>query len=154
MGSSSYTRPTPQQIEDWTGVNIVAIGATSQALKTTLRSLTAQAESHVALTATLARYRSTELESEEATALTRAVALVTAAYWLRSPQVRRTTGDHEPLLVEDSREIEDVIQSLMDEAGSLCMLVSGGGDTGKSQDRQYLANTRDAERSFTRTTVW
>lgn len=151
---ASYVAPTPKEIEDWTGINITATDTSEVVLQPLLRSLRGQAESMVSLRVTRTVFNSSDLGTDQADGLRRSVALLTAAYWLRSPQVRRTTGDHEPLLVEESGDIEVVIQSLINEAYALADMVAGGGDSGKSQDRQYLTSSRSDDMTFSRDITW
>ena len=148
---ASYEQPLASEIQDWTGVNILATGISETELELILDGLLTQAEARAALAITSARFTASDLDTYQANGLKRAVAVITAAYWLRSPQVARATGDHEPLLIETSREIEEVIQSLLGEADDLLAAIAGGG---KSQDQKSQWAESPHTRQFARDTVW
>lgn len=86
----------------------------------------ADAEAETAMAVTEAVYTSSSLSAYQVRALAVAVSCRAAAGWLLSPAIRKLTGTHEPLLVEDSEEFAAVIDGLYARARRLETQVTAG----------------------------
>ncbi len=117
--STSYTRPTTAYVELRAGLNTYIEGITSGALATKLAALIPAAEARAALHASEAVFGSSDLTEIQAQALTDAVALRTAAMYLRSPMVEKMTGSQEPLLMEESTNLRQIALDMEGEAEEL-----------------------------------
>lgn len=148
---ASYERPTPEQIKDWTGVNVGMVGQTEDQLGTLLDQLLVNAEAEVAQIAGTSRFRGSNLTAEQAVSLAEAVACGVGARYLSAPQVRKATGTHRPLLAERSEEIADTAEDLARRCRNLARLVANGESTAVSQI--LSSSTRNGcrrERTFAR----
>lgn len=150
---ASYTSPSQQDVQDTTGVNYDALGLVGNELASLLQKLRKRAEADIAQQVGISTYASSSLETYQVTSLQEAVSYATGWRFLRVCQVRKADGTYEPLLVEDSRDIGEIIASWQEEVERLCELVKSAG--AGTVDRQYLTGFSDADTpTFTRTMEW
>ncbi len=116
---SSYTAPTVAYIRLRAGLNTFIEDLTDGELDAKLTSLLPAAQTRCALNTTQAIFASSDLSTIEVQALTDAVALRTAAMYLRSPMVEKMTGSQEPLLMEESTNLRQIALDMEGEAEEL-----------------------------------
>lgn len=130
---ASYKRPDQDEIQSTTGINLAALGLAPDEMNSLISELTTKAEAEVAQIVGEARFDSASLTDRQAASLAEAVCNGVGWRFLRSPQVRKATGTHQPLLVESSRAIGDVIEECQIATRNLSRLVAAGGGTENPQ---------------------
>ena len=126
---ASYSRPDVSSIQEWTGINLPALADSTNEildLDQFLDSLCDQSEAQVAQYCGESLFDSSALTARQAQSLQEAVANGAGWRFLRHAQTDRTLGTHEPLLMEGSGDIEEVIRSLQATELRLAKLVASG----------------------------
>lgn len=127
-GVGSFAVPTVEQVLAWTGINPVILGSNDSDLATLLTTLITLAASRVSLEVSEERFYSDTLTNSQILILQHAISYHAAASFLVAPMVRKLTGTHRPLQVEDGSTIDEVAQEFRAEAVALSTLFAIGGD--------------------------
>lgn len=150
---ASYSSPSHQDTQDTTGVNYAALGLSRSELNALLGKLRARAEADVAQQIGTGTFAGSDLESTQVTLLQEAVCYATARRFLGVCRVRKADGTYEPLLVEDSRSLGEIMDDWDAEVKRLAGLVKSAGEG--TADQQYLTGFSDADTpAFTREMGW
>lgn len=134
-GSSSYVSLSAEAILALSGINTSILAQTDGELEAFIVDLRGYAEAEVSARVGRANFTSTTLEADLVKLMQQAVAYITARRFLVSPKIRRLTGTHEPLLMEESADFDEVIADLKTWSDELVATVSevigdGTGDLG------------------------
>jgi hypothetical protein len=142
----SFALPTVDQVTRWTGINPDILGQDDDDLVTTLTSLIETAKSETALEVTEDAFYSTSITGDQLLILQKSVAYHAAADFLLSPEVRRLTGTHEPLMVQDGGDLDSAARSLHGRASELsfqfCQAVGVDGGLGDRANRLAMSALR------------
>lgn len=151
---SAYVTPERPLIASTTGINFLALGIDNAELGVLIGTLRSRAEADVAGQVTDAFFDSLTLTARQATVLQEAVCYGVAARFLSVCRLKKADGTYEPLLVEDSRSIGEIIKDFMDEQNRLAEVAAGGDGSVIVQIKSSFNSDTDAELQFSRGTVW
>lgn len=149
----TYDSPTTQDIADTTGVNLHALGLDQDELDALLATLLRRGEADIALQVTGNRFRSNGLSEDEVSILQEAVCWAVAVRWLGVCAVRKGTGTFQPLRVEDSRDLSQLMTDFTVNYVRLAGLVVGT-EGPESQDYYSSHATGRPAPTFTRGMEW